>query len=98
MLFALHEAFEVARAPGLTQFAQRLCFDLTDPFAGHGELLADFLERVVRLLADTEAHAQNLLFARCQRRQHLAGLLAQIALDRGLDRRGREFVLDEVAQ
>jgi hypothetical protein len=45
-------------------------------------LLADFFQRVIGLLANAEAHAQNLLLARRQRRQHLARLLAQIALDR----------------
>jgi hypothetical protein len=62
--------------PFLTQLAQRLGFDLPDSFARHRELLADFFQRVVGLLADTEAHAQDLLLARRQRRQHLARLLA----------------------
>ena len=36
-LFAFHEAFELARAPSLTQFLERLRLDLANPFARHGE-------------------------------------------------------------
>ena len=67
-LLALHEALEVARAPSLAQLAQRLGFDLSNPFARHRELLADFFQCAVGPLSDAEAHAQDLLFARRQRR------------------------------
>src|SRR6202047_3194610 len=81
-LLAFHEALEVARAPSLAQLAQRLGFDLSNPFARDGELLADLFEGAVGLLPDAEAHAQDLFFAWRQRRQYLARLLAQVALDR----------------
>src|SRR3984957_12792265 len=97
-LLAFLEAFEAAGSAGLAQLAERFRLDLADALAGDGELLADFLEGVVGLLPDAEAHAQDLLLARRQRRQHLARLLAEIALDCGLDRRRREFVLDEIAE
>src|SRR6185437_2693286 len=97
-LLALHESFEVTGAPGLAQLAQRLGLDLPDALARHRELLSDFFQRVVGLLSDTEAHPQDLLFARRQRRQHLALLLAEVALNRGLYRRGRQLVLDEIAE
>src|SRR5208283_4686975 len=97
-LLALLEALEVARSAGLAQLAQRLGLDLPDTLAGDGELLADFLERVVGFLADAEAHAQDLLLARGERGQHLARLLAEVALDGGLDGGRREFVLDKIAK
>ena len=49
-------------------------------------------------MPDAEAHAQDLLLARRQCREHLARLLAQVALDCSLDRRGRELVLDKISQ
>src|SRR5271169_1188499 len=65
-LLAFHEALEVARAASLAQLAQRLGFDLANPFACHRELLADFFQRVIGLLPDAEAHPQDLLIARRQ--------------------------------
>ena len=44
----------------MAQLAQRLGFDLADPLAGHIELLADFLEGVVGVHVDAEAHASTL--------------------------------------
>src|SRR5260221_14463792 len=43
----------------MLQLAQRLGLDLADAFAGHRELLADFLQRVVGVHADAKAHAQE---------------------------------------
>ena len=50
------------------------------------------------LLADAEAHAQHLLLARRQRRQHLPRLLGQVHRDDRVGRRDRALVLDEVAE
>ena len=47
----------------MTQLAQRLGFDLTDTLTGDVELLAHFLEGVVSVHVDTEAHTQHLGFA-----------------------------------
>src|SRR5471032_631529 len=82
----------------MPQLAQRLGLDLPDALAGDFEVLADLFQRVVGLLADAEAHAQDLLFARRQRRQHFAGLLGQVHVDDRIGRRGDGLVLDEVAQ
>ncbi len=71
-LLAFHEALEVAQAPSLAQLARRLGFDLSNPFARDGELLADLFEGAVGLLPDAEAHALDLFFAWRQRRQYLA--------------------------
>jgi hypothetical protein len=48
----------------MLQLPQRLGLDLPDAFAGDAELLADFLERVIGVHADAEAHSQHALFAR----------------------------------
>src|ERR1700687_4633263 len=68
----LRGALEAARAPSLAQLAQRLRLDLANTFARDGEQFADLFERAVGLLADSEAHPQDLLFAWRLSRQHLA--------------------------
>ena len=80
------------------QLAQRLGLDLTDAFARHRELLADFLQRVVGVHADAEAHAQHAFLARGERGQYARRGLAQVRLDGGVDRQDRVIVLDEVAE
>ena len=82
----------------MLQFPQRLRLDLADAFARHRELLADFLQRVVGVHADAEAHAQHALLARRQRGQHARRRLAQVRLDRRIDRQNRVLVLDEIAE
>src|SRR5215204_337806 len=72
---ALDEALQLLRAARVTQLAQRLRLDLADALASYFEVLSDFFERVVALLADAEAHAQNLFLARRERLQHLPRLL-----------------------
>jgi hypothetical protein len=47
----------------MLQFPQSLRFNLSDTLAGHAELLPDFLQRVIGVHADAEAHAQHALFA-----------------------------------
>ena len=42
-LLDIKEAAQLFRTAGVAQFAQRLGFYLADAFAGHIELLADFL-------------------------------------------------------
>lgn len=81
----------------MSQFAQRLRFDLTDPLAGHGEILSDLLERVVAALANPEAHLENLLFARREGGQHPEGSLCEVAVKNGVLGTEGTCVLDEVA-
>ena len=45
-----------------------------DALAGHREVLADLFQRVVRTLADAEAHLEHLLLARGEREAERAGL------------------------
>ena len=47
----------------MLQLPQRLSFNLPDTLARHAELLPDFLQRVVGVHADAEAHAEDAFFA-----------------------------------
>src|SRR5713101_9191619 len=82
----------------MLQLAQGLSLDLADAFAGDRELLADLFERMVGVHADAEAHAQHPLLARGERGEHPRRGLAQVRLDRGVDRQDRVLVLDEIAE
>ena len=62
----------------MLQLPQRLGLDLPNALARQRELLADHCQRVVGVHADAEAHAQNALLARRQRRQNARGGFAQI--------------------
>ncbi len=50
LLLACLDALEVARAPGLTQLAQRLGLDVADTLASDREHLSDFLGRAIALV------------------------------------------------
>src|SRR3979411_2805712 len=76
-LLAVDEALELLRPARVPQLAERLGLDLPDALAGHLEVLADLLEGVIALLADAEAHAQDLLLARRQGLEHLPRLLGE---------------------
>src|SRR5262249_56547245 len=94
----LYEAPQPLRPRWVPQLAQRLGFDLPDALAGDLEVLAHLLERVVRLLADAEPHAQDLLLAGRERGQDLPRLLGQVHVDHRVGGRGDRLVLDEVAE
>jgi hypothetical protein len=53
---------------------------------------------VVGIHADAEAHPEHALLARRQRGQHPRRRLAQVGLDRGIDRQHRVAVFDEVSE
>src|ERR1041384_2518315 len=57
----LDKRLEALAARRMAQLAERLGFDLPDTLARHLEVLTHFLESVVALLADAEAHAEDLL-------------------------------------
>src|ERR1700730_19330610 len=82
----------------MTQLAQRLRLYLPDPLARDIELLADFLEGMVGVHVDTEAHAQDLRLPRSQLSEHRMSGLAQRLHRRLVDRRGHRGVLDEVPE
>jgi len=94
----IQEAPQLPAPRRMLQLPQCLGFDLTNTLARHRELLADFFQRVVGVHADAEAHAEHALFARGQRGEHARGGLAQVRLDRGVDRQDRVLVLDEIAE
>src|SRR6478752_10408803 len=62
----IEERAEFPTPARMLQLPERLRLDLPDALAGDRELLADFLERVVGVHADAEAHAQHALLARRQ--------------------------------
>src|SRR5215831_523352 len=95
---SVQEAAQLARAARVLELAQRFRLDLADALARHRELLADLLQGVVGVHADAEAHAQHTLLARRQRGQDARRRLAQIGLDRGIERQHRILVLDEIAE
>src|SRR5947208_16843327 len=82
----IEKASEYPRPARVLELAQRLGLDLADALARHRELLADLFQRVVGVHADAEAHAQHALLARCDGSEHEGGGLAQIGLNRGIDR------------
>lgn len=47
----------------MAEFAQRLRFDLSDAFARDAELLADFFERALMAVFETEPEDEHLAFA-----------------------------------
>src|SRR4029078_10643318 len=94
----LDEGLQALAARRGAQLSQRLALDLSDALARDLEVLADLLEGVVGLLADAEAHAEGLLLARRERREHLAGLIREVDADDALARRDDRLVLDEVAE
>src|SRR4029079_6237363 len=89
---------QLLRARRVAQLAERLRLDLADALPRDLEVLADLFERVVRLLADAEAHAEDLLLARRQGLQDLTRLLGEVHVDDRLGRADDALVLDEVAQ
>src|SRR5579863_301245 len=97
-LSGVEEAAQLARAARVLELAQRLRLDLADALARHRELLADLLQRVVGVHANAEAHAQHALLARGERGQHARRRLAQVRLDRRVDRQDCVLVLDEIAE
>src|SRR5262249_17241427 len=94
----VQKAPQLAASARMLELAQRLGLDLADALARHRELLAGPLKRVVGVPADAQAPAHHRLLAWRERRQHARRRLAQVRLDRGIDRQDRVLVLDEVAE
>src|SRR2546428_12249086 len=98
MWLILDEGPQVATAEGMPELAQRLGLDLADPLTGHREALAHFLQRVLSLLADPEAQAEDLLFLGRQRPQGALHLGGQVLVEERLVGRAGRLVFQEVAE
>ena len=77
----------------MAQFSQRLGFDLANAFAGHAEVPAHFLKRVLRTIFQPETHLDDFRLTRGQCVQSVRGLLFQVNVNDGLCGRDRCPVL-----
>ena len=80
------------------QFPQSLCLYLADAFAGEAEDLTDLFEGVIRLLADAEPHADDLLLTRGEGGKDLVDLFLQGYADEFVEGRGGFRVCYEIAE
>src|SRR5713101_8138494 len=99
MLNGFEEGFQLPGSRWMAQLAQRLGFDLTNTFARHGKMLANFLKRVLRSCsAETKTHLDHLLFARRERSENFVGDFAQVRSHHRVRRIQDGLVFDEVAE
>src|SRR3984957_2275063 len=82
----------------MPQLAQRFGFNLADAFAGYGEALPDFFQRVLAAVFEAEAHLDYFFLARGQRAQDLSGLVLEVHVDHRFGGRDHGAVFDEVAE
>ena len=81
----------------MTQFAQCLCFDLTDTFTGNVEFLTYFLQSTGPSVIQTETESQYFLFSLCQSTQHFHQLFLQQGKCCSIGRNRYIIILNEVA-
>ena len=74
------------RARGMTQFSQRLRFDLSNSLTGHVELFADFFQSMIRIHVDTKTHAQHLRLSCGEAAKHVLGGFPEPLVDGGIHR------------
>src|SRR6516164_2652434 len=89
---------EVAALVRRLDLAERRRLDLTHALAGEPHHAADLLERVRHVAADPKAEADDLLLAGIENAQRGLDLLAQLAVDRLLERRDGVRIGDEPEQ
>src|SRR5918999_1004992 len=94
----LHKALQALATAWMSELAQRLGFNLANPFARNRELLTHFFECMIGFLPDTETHPQDLLFAWREGRQDLSGLLLKVNIYHGIRRGNDPFVFDKIAK
>src|SRR5579871_1457117 len=80
------------------ELAQGFRFDLADAFARYVELLPDFLERVLAFAADSETQTDDFLFLGRESLQNVRGLIANVGVDHGIDRRTDPAIFDQIAE
>src|SRR5208282_268759 len=83
---------------GMAKLAQGLGFYLPDALPGYRKVLTDLFQGMVRLFADSKAHAEDLFFPWSKRGQGLPGLFAQVEVYYRIHRGSHPFVLDKVAE
>src|SRR6059036_2718979 len=93
----LDECGEVTAAQGVPELAERLDFDLTDPFPRHGKAPADLLERVFATVPQAEPEPEDFFLPGAQRPQRAFDLSRQVVAGQGVGRGFRQLVLDELA-
>src|SRR5260370_15587366 len=89
---------QVPRTLRRAELPQRLGLDLANALARDVELLADLLERVLALAADTEPQPDYLLLLGRKRLEDIGGLVADVGVDHRIRPRARPTVLAQVAQ
>lgn len=82
----------------MTQFTQRLGFNLTDAFTGDIEELAHFLKGVVTFLLNTKTLAQHLFFSGGELTKDCGQLLREFGIDDFLSRGYGLLVFNEIAE
>src|SRR5579859_1968500 len=74
---------KLSAARRVTQFAQRLRFNLPDALTRDSKTLSHFLERMLAAIVQAKTHLNNFFFARRQGLQHRFGLFLQVDVDDG---------------
>ena len=77
---------------------QRLALNLPYPLARQPEVLRNLFQRVLAIEADSEPHADYLLFAGRERLQHIRRLRANILLKHRVRQRIHRSILQQIAQ
>src|SRR5205085_6848732 len=94
----IQKAAEFPRAARVFELSQRFRLDLADALASHRELLTDLFEGVVGVHTEPDTHPEHPLLAGRQPGQDTGRGLPQIGLDRGIERKDRILVLDEITE
>src|SRR5258708_5326988 len=82
----------------MAKFAQRFGFNLPDTLTRYRKRLANFFQRVLGTIFQTETHLDDPLFARREGAQHLRRLVFQVHVDDRFGRRHHGAVLNKVAK
>ena len=88
----------MADAGRMAHFAQGLGFDLPNAFAGDTELLAHFLQRAGKAIAQAEAQFEHPSLALGQPGEHIRELILEEAETRYLRRAFSGFILNEITK
>jgi len=67
----------VIRTRGVTQLSERFSLDLPDSLPSYVKLLAHFLQRVIGVHIDPEAHSKNFRFSGGQPRKDVSGRISE---------------------